>query len=439
MNHRPAAVGSRSLRVLHVVHDYYPAIGGSELVFQKIGEGLVRRGLDVSVFTSTAGSTGDFIAADARMLPDGVVDVEGVRVRRFRYRRFPRLVRRGLDVASHVWSTRRWPGYGQLKAIWVGPYLPGMVRSAVRWRPDVIAATAAPFLPLYRAARAARRAGAPIAIMPCLHPADRWVMDNPALIDLLRRADGVMALTPYEMRFLRALDVPAERLFLIGGGVAPDAPMRARRGVRAEFGIPPGKPLVLFCGRKEEGKGIQDVLRAMVRLWQRDEPGALVLAGASTEYSRTDLDRIITTLPDGWRRRVVVRDDIREDEKWGWYTECDVLAHPSRVESFGLVYLEAWLCGKPVIGGRTGPQASLIDEGRDGLLVRPGDVEELATQLRRLLFEPGLSAALGRAGREKVFHSFTWDAVVDRAGAMYRQLAANHEHATRQRDHRHAQ
>jgi glycosyltransferase involved in cell wall biosynthesis len=326
-----------------------------------------------------------------------------------------------------------------LKAIWVGPHLPGIVRSAVRWRPDVIAATAAPFLPLYRAARAARRAEVPIAIMPCLHPADRWVMDNPALIDLLRRADGVMALTPYEMRFLRALDVPAERLFLIGGGVAPDAPMCALRGVRTEFGIPPGEPLVLFCGRKEEGKGIQDLLRAMVRLWERDEPGALVLAGASTEYSRTDLERIIATLPGGWRRRVVVRDDIGEDEKWGWYTECDVLAHPSRVESFGLVYLEAWLCGKPVIGGRTGPQASLIDEGRDGLLVRPGDVEELATQLRRLLFEPGLSAALGRAGREKVLHSFTWDAVVDRAAAMYRQLATNHEHATRQRDHRHAQ
>jgi glycosyltransferase involved in cell wall biosynthesis len=417
-----ATTGSKPLRVLHIVHDYYPAIGGSELLFQKIGEGLVRKGIEVSVFTSTARSTGDFLSPHAEMLPAGIEHINGVRVRRFPYRRFPRWVRRGLDVASHLWSTRHWRGYGHLKAIWVGPHLPGIVKEAVQWAPDLIAATAAPFLPLYRAAQAGRRAGIPVAIMPCLHPGDRWLIDNPALMNLLRTVDGIMTLTPYEMRFLRALSVPADRLWLIGGGVAADAAKTARRGLRAEFGIPEGEPVVLFCGRKEEGKGVQHVLEAMVRLWQHECPGTLVLAGGATEYSRVHLSRLVARLPPEWKRRVVIRDDIREDEKWGWYSECQVMAHPSHVESFGLVYLEAWLCGKPVIGGRTGPQCSLIDEGRDGLLVRPGDVEELAMQLRRLLFEPGLAVALGRAGREKVLRQFTWEAVVDRAAEMYLRL-----------------
>jgi len=424
--------------VLHVVHDYFPAVGGSELLFQKIGEGLARRGVEIVVFTSTARTTGDFIRSHADTLAAGTENVNGVNVRRFRYRQFAPWARRSLDVASHVWSTNHWPGYGRLKALWVGPHLPGLVRQIVDLSPHLIAATAAPFLPLYKAAQAARRVDVPFVVMPCLHPGDRWLIDNPALLNLLPTADAVMALTPHEMLFLRALEVPADRIRLIGAGVAADAAATAERGLRAKFGIPGDEPIVLFCGRKEEGKGVQHVLEAMVRLWQRGIRAMVVLAGGSTDYSRTYLTRLIGRLPAEWRRRVVIRDDISEAEKWGWYCECDVLAHPSHIESFGIVYLEAWLCGKPVVGGRTGPQMSLIDEGRDGLLVRFGDVEELAMQIGRLLTEPGLAVVLGRAGREKVLQHYTWETIVDRAAELYLSLARGHEHAKNHGDHRHA-
>jgi glycosyltransferase involved in cell wall biosynthesis len=425
-----ATVGTgRPLRVLQIIHTYYPVAGGSELLFRKIAEGLAARGIEVSVFTSTARSTGDFIASTAETLPAGTENIGGVNVRRFPFRQFSPFARRQMSAVSHLWSTRHWPGYGKLKVLWVGPHLHGLVKSALRFSPDVIAATASPFLPMFRAAQAARRAGRPIALLPCLHPGDRWLVDNPALLGLLRGADAVMALTPYEIQLLRALDVPADRLSLIGGGVEADAAKSARRGLRAQFGIAESEPLVLFCGRKEEAKGVHDVLEAMARLWQQEKPGTLVLVGASTDYSRTHLARMIGRLPSEWRTRVVNRDDVEEDEKWGWYCECDVLAHPSHVESFGLVYLEAWLCGKPVIGGRTGPQSSVISEGHDGFLVKPGEVDELVLRLGRLLYEPDLAVTLGRAGRAKVLNQFTWDVVVDRAEKLYRTLAANYTHA----------
>jgi glycosyltransferase involved in cell wall biosynthesis len=436
----PSSVKSdRPLRVLQVVHDYYPAVGGSELQFRQIAEGLAARGVEVSVFTSTARSTGDFVKPNAETFPAGTENINGVQVRRFPFRQFSPPIRRGLSKFSQLWSSRRWPGYGELKTIWVGPHLPGLVRHAVRWAPDIITATAAPFMPIYRAAKAARRANRPVALMPCLHPGDRWLMDNPALLRLLRRADGIMALTHYEMRLLQALGVDAGRLWLIGNGIAAGAAQCAARGLRARFKIPEAEPVVLFCSRKEEGKGIQDVLEAMVRLWQQNKSGALVLAGASTEFSRTWLARLIDRLPPEWKTRVLIRDDIEEAEKWGWYSECDVFALPSHIDSFGLVYLEAWLCGKPVIGGRTGAQCSVIEEGRDGLLVRLGDVDELAAAIGRVLSEPGLGPALGRAGRAKVLSRYTWDSVVDRAEEMYRRLAAQYRHASHQRDRRHLQ
>lgn len=119
-----------------------------------------------------------------------------------------------------------------------------------------------------------------------------------------------------------------------------------------------------------------------------------------------------------------MRDDVTEAEKWGWYEACDVMAHPSHVESFGLVYLEAWSCGKPVIGGRTGPQAALIEDGVDGYLVKPRSAQELAAAIRRVLDDPERARRLGEAGRQKVLHEDTWDRVVDRAEALYQSLVA---------------
>jgi len=408
--------------VLHIVHDYHPAIGGSELLFQRLADGLAKRGWDVWTFTSTARRTDDFISSRTDLLPPGLDNVDGLPVRRFRFLQFPGPVRRAMGAASHVWSARRWPGYGKGKAWWVGPHLPGMVRAIARLKPAVIAATAAPFLPLWTAARAARRVRAPLAIMPCLHPRDRWVTDNPSLLRLLRSVDAVVALTLYEKRLLQALEVEESRIAILGGGVAPDARFTARARLRDAHGIPPQTPLVLFCGRKEAHKGVQQVVEAMLRLWQQGSSAHLVLAGGATDYSTGPLRAFLERIPLEWRQRAVVRDDVSDAEKWGWYETCDVLAHPSDVESFGLVYLEAWSCGKPVIGGRTGPQASVIDDGVDGFLVDPHDAGELADVIQRLLHDPERARQAGEAGRRKALRSYTWDRVVDRAEALYQSL-----------------
>ena len=413
---------ARPLRVLHVVHDYFPAIGGSELVFQRIGEGLAARGQQVSVITSTARRTGDFVAASDDRLAASREQINGVDVRRLDFVRLGPRTRFLLTAASSLWTRRRWPGYGRMKSVWVGPHLPGLVRAAVALRPDVIAATAAPFMTLFGAAAAARRLRVPFVVMPCLHPGETWLLDNPSLMALLVGADAVFTLTAYESRLLQAVGADPSRLHVLGGGVAQDAPAAADTQVRQRHGLAPDRPIVLFCGRMEEGKGIRTVVDAMARLWQERRAATLVLAGASTGFAGEPLERLLANLPADWRRHVIVRKDISEAEKWGWYAACDILAHPSRVESFGLVYLEAWLCGKPVIGGRTGPQSALIESGLDGWTVRPGDVEELSSALRTALDDPALARTMGERGRNKVLQRYTWDQVIDRAERLYNEF-----------------
>jgi len=240
----------------------------------------------------------------------------------------------------------------------------------------------------------------------------------------------VFTLTRYEGLLLRSLGVVEERVFLLGGGVDEHAPERRERSLRERFGFEPQAPLVLFLGRKEEGKGIRTVVEAMRRLWREGRPGTLVLAGASTDDSRRVLSAWLASLPLESRERILCRDDVDEAEKWGWLAECDLLAHPSAVESFGLVYLEAWAAGRPVIAGRNGPSAALIRHGVDGLLVGHGDVDELAASIARLLDAPAWARQLGEQGRERVRREHTWPRVVDRARVFY-QTAVDRHHAER--------
>jgi glycosyltransferase involved in cell wall biosynthesis len=97
---------------------------------------------------------------------------------------------------------------------------------------------------------------------------------------------------------------------------------------------------------------------------------------------------------------------------------------PSVEEGFGIAYLEAWMCRKPVVGARIPSTASVISEGVDGLLAEAHDAEDLARSLHTLLGDRDLRDRMGRAGREKTLANFTWDVVTDRWEAALQRVTA---------------
>jgi glycosyltransferase involved in cell wall biosynthesis len=99
---------------------------------------------------------------------------------------------------------------------------------------------------------------------------------------------------------------------------------------------------------------------------------------------------------------------------------------PSEHESFGIVFLEAWMRQKPVIGNRAcGPVASIIEHGTDGYLCH--DVADFAARIRFLLDHPEDARALGTAGRTKTMAHYTWDAVGRRVHDLCAQLVAQQQ------------
>jgi phosphatidylinositol alpha-1,6-mannosyltransferase len=93
------------------------------------------------------------------------------------------------------------------------------------------------------------------------------------------------------------------------------------------------------------------------------------------------------------------------------------------VEGFGIVYIEANCCGKPVIGGNVGGAKDAVIDGKTGILVDPLDTDAIAKTLVRILRNPALAARLGRQGRERAERELDWpvlgkkmQAVLDAAG-----------------------
>ena len=168
-------------------------------------------------------------------------------------------------------------------------------------------------------------------------------------------------------------------------------------------------------------------------LWS-DAFTQLAAADRQTPLEPDDLDRLARAA--GVRDRVVFAGRVDADGLPAVYALSDVFVMPSRVrpaacdvEGFGLVFLEANACGKPVIGGRTGGIPEAIVDGKTGFLVEPESVADIAEHLGTVLTDRELAAEMGRQGRTRVKAHFSWadaaaqvqelvTAMVDRAAGV---------------------
>jgi glycosyltransferase involved in cell wall biosynthesis len=146
---------------------------------------------------------------------------------------------------------------------------------------------------------------------------------------------------------------------------------------------------VLYAGRLSVEKGVDVLIGALADL----EGIRTVVAGTGPmeqELRHRAGDRVEFV---GWLPR---------EELASWYTRARLLVVPSRSEPQGVVVLEAMASGTPVLGARTGGIPEMIEEGRTGWLVDPGDAGALGAALTRLLADPATLARAGRAARESV-------------------------------------
>jgi len=206
---------------------------------------------------------------------------------------------------------------------------------------------------------------------------------------------------------------PAEKIDVVYNAVdLARVEVEAPPGLREELAGGAGRPLVLTPARLDAQKGHRVLFEAIPEV-----PDALfLLAGEGPE--REPLEALAAQLGIADRVRFLGRrDDVPE-----LLAACDAFALPSLYEGSSLAVLEAMAAGIPIVSSAIGGTEELIEDGRSGLLVAPGDSAALAAALRRLLGDPDLGRGLAAAARERVEAGLTREAMASRVTGIYREL-----------------
>lgn len=172
---------------------------------------------------------------------------------------------------------------------------------------------------------------------------------------------------------------------------------------------------VAGVGRLEHNKGFDLLLRAVALI----EDVELVLVGDGRE--RGVLGRLAGELDIA--DRLLFTGVLSQHDTRQVMAGASVVVVPSRRESFGLVALEAWSAGAPLVATSTCGPAAFVTHDQDGILVDPRDTAALAAAIEDVLGHPVLARRLAAAGRESV-KGYTWQAVVDRYEQIYARVLA---------------
>jgi len=396
------------MRIAWFTHRYHPCVGGAENYGRAMVRRFTARGHAADVVTSDAHDLWYFTDRGRRRVDaPRVSTVDGASVRRFPIRHVPlqRYVGRLLSYAPH-WPTR-------CRAASYMPILPGLGR--VRGNYDAVFAVGFPYTVFsYAAYQTARAAGAPLILTPFLHlatPDDpyRRHYTRPHQIRLLAASDCVVVQTGLEADAVADWGVPRSKILTLGMAVEhAEVTGGDPAALRARLGLPAARPVIGHLATLDPNKGTTDLILAVARL-NRSRPAAdpvqLVLAGPGSP----DFERFLAGFPVGSLPWLTVLGPLALHERADFYAGLDLFAMPSRTDSFGIVFLEAWANGLPVVAAAAGGVPDVVRHGVTGLLVPFGDLDRLTGALIALLSDPPRARLMGEAGRNLVERGYTWD------------------------------
>jgi len=233
-----------------------------------------------------------------------------------------------------------------------------------------------------------------------------------------KKAKKIFAVSNYTKKLLVKEGIEEEKIVVIPNGTDP---LRFRPDIDYKDIVEKlnlhGKKIILSISRLVKRKNLGTVIELMPEILN-EIPNAVYIIGGSGP------------MMENWKKlakekgvedKVIFTGYISDKDLPKYYAMCDVFVMPSieldnegEVEGFGIAFLEANACGKPVIGGKSGGMSDAIIEGETGLLVNPHNKEEIKEKIIEVLKNPSLAESLGRKGRERIERELSWQKVAQR-------------------------
>lgn len=367
------------MRVDHVVPYYRPVTGGIETYVESLAQRQIARGLGVTVHTRDRDLAGRPLRHEET--------VAGVPVRRYH-----------AGVHLGYYTTRFKP---QLGADLIHLHAFGS------WTHDWVARRhprAKKVLSLQHAYR--------IPAPTPLHAAYHWLYRATRGRGTLARMDAIVAYTRHDAELLARARIAEGKVHVIPTGLPEPAFERA-----APAPAPEGwDGYFLYVGRLHREKCVDQAIRAL-----RNVPGGFGLLVAGPDQGDGARLRAATRRA-GLESRVRFLGPVDDSRKRALMRGARALVLPSRYEAFGIVLVEAWAQGTPVIASAVGGVPHLVADGADGLLYRWGDLESLGKRMNLLASDPSLATRLGESGNEKARREYREEPLLDRIVDLYRSL-----------------
>jgi rhamnosyl/mannosyltransferase len=240
---------------------------------------------------------------------------------------------------------------------------------------------------------------------------------RPFLEFALRRVARIVVASP-PMKEAPALAAYRSKCVVIPYGLEPER-YQPTAGVAARVEALRERargPILLFIGRLVRYKGLQVLLRALPGL----EAQTVIVGDGPLRGALETMARRL-----GIGDRVHLPGEVTDEERLAWLHACAALVLPSttRQEAFGIVQLEAMVCGRPVVSTDLPTGVPWVNvHGQTGLVVRAGDPSSLRGALDLLVADSELRHALGAAARARVLETFTADRMCAAQLALYQDL-----------------
>jgi glycosyltransferase involved in cell wall biosynthesis len=384
------------MHVAFVLPRSFPYRGGYENSLFALARYLVAHGHRATVFTTVADDLESFWLPGFKTFPQGLVRVDGVVVRRFPidYNQLRRRATRLLGLAPYWrWKAQYWrPSFR----------VPGLAEALREVDADLFHIGPLPYNSvMYAGLHAGEQRNLPVVATPCSHlgePGSDEVVQHylqAHQVAMLQRCRKVFCMTRTERDRLQSLGIDSAKLAITPFGIDLRSSVGGNPNLlRQRYNV--DGPVVLHLGMKAFDKGSQTLVEAMKLAWARGSDAWLVMAGPSL----STFDDFIATAGKNCPRLLNL-PPFGEAEKRDLLASATIVAQPSRVESLGLVLIEAWANQKPVIAADIAVSRELIASCGGGVTVPFGCAEELADAVVKLLNDPESRQRMAAGGYAK--------------------------------------
>ncbi len=239
---------------------------------------------------------------------------------------------------------------------------------------------------------------------------------------LLKTADGVFVTSPQQRISLeRYYLYPDSRVYTVPYGIEVRnfEPRTKPEGLLKELGLPSNAQIIVTLTDMTELEEVKNLLLAFQKVAIKKPNTRLIIIGQGPLKHQIEYEMLSLALGS----RVVFAGPVHTDQLSDYVSLCDVYIDLSaRSSGFEPTMLEAMAQKKVIIGSEVNPIANIVDDGRDGFLVRPADTQSISTLLIDIFEFPLLSSEIGESARKKVVDLFDTKKMVDETISAYKSI-----------------